>query len=50
MFCNVILETAEEEIIFLVSDKSFSSLPLVQEIISLEPITFTSTRNPNLVF
>lgn len=40
MFCNVHSETAED------SEKSLNSLFLVQEIISLEPIALTSTRNP----
>lgn len=44
MFCDVHFETAED------SDKSFNSLFLIQEIISLEPIAPTSTRNPSLVF
>lgn len=41
---NVHSETAED------SDKYFNSLFLIQEIISLESIAPTSTRNPSLVF
>lgn len=44
MFCNVHSETAED------SDKSFNSIFLIQEIISLEAIAPVSTRNPSLVF
>lgn len=49
-FCHMLSKTAEEKIIFLVSNKSFNSLQLVHEIIPSEPLTFMSARKPNLVF